>query len=304
MLREGGVPLAPKVYIARPDCLDTLYTALFQLQAQSGLIIVHGAVGSGKSVLVAEILNDEHLVYSCFPGGIFWLSIGQVDEGQLLMKMQNLCRWLDGDNEFSVPQNLEEARDRTRLLFAHQHPRSLLVLDDLWNESDVKYFDARVRTVVTTRFAGIADNLTGFVHKVEVTEKLSKLHSRKLMSLWTNIPVNSLPPEADHLIEECGRLPLVISMFGSLLKGHANRWEYYLKQLRDMKISKVKSKVQYQYPSLYQAISVSFDSLPDDVMKSKYEMLAIFQTGERIPAEVLSVFWDEDVSVYVMALVL
>merc|ERR1719494_728615 len=29
-------------------------------------------------------------------------------------------------------------------------------------------------------------------------------------------------------------------------------------------------------------------------MKSKYEMLAIFQTGEWIPAEVLSVFWDED----------
>ena len=128
-----------------------LQEALSSLEEDIGWVILHGMVGSGKTLLAADSLNDEQLVHKCFPGGIFWVNIGKVDEARLLMKMQNLCHLLDEDGMYRTPKNLEESRDRLRILFSLEHPKALLVLDDVWSETVAKYFDVRARILVLTR---------------------------------------------------------------------------------------------------------------------------------------------------------
>lgn len=61
----------------------------------------------------------------CFPGGVHWVSVGKQDKSGLLMKLQNLCARLDQDESFSqrLPLNIEEAKDRLRILMLRKHPR-------------------------------------------------------------------------------------------------------------------------------------------------------------------------------------
>ncbi len=57
---------------------------------------------------------------------------------------------------------------------SEQHPRSLLVLDDLWELEAAQAFSVRCRTLVTTRNIDIAENVaTNNIYKVSVTEVIA-----------------------------------------------------------------------------------------------------------------------------------
>ena len=292
ILRVGGVPNSPNVFVKRPLCLSALENALFQLKSKDGYVILHGMAGCGKTILAADALNNEQLIHIYFPGGIFWVVIGKVDKMKLLMKMQNLCSRLDHDSHHN-PKNLEEARDRLRTLFANEYPRCLLVLDDLWSESDMKYFDVRVRTLVTTRYSAIADKIHSLKIKVPLSESLTVKQSQHILAQWVNSDVSQLPPEANLIINECKCYPLAISMIGALLRCHSSRWSYYLSQLQEKKTSKLRSKLSYQYLSLYDAFAISFDDIPNN-LKDLYKMFCIFDEDVAIPLEVLTIFWGLD----------
>jgi len=65
----------------------------------------------------------------CFPGGIHWLSIGQLDKPDLLVKIQSLCfrleQSLDSQSLHRSPNTLDEAKERLRFLMLRRYPRSL-----------------------------------------------------------------------------------------------------------------------------------------------------------------------------------
>ena len=130
---------------------------------------------------------------------------------------------------------------------------------------------------------------------MHIEEEFTEDQSKSVLSKWTNLNISSLPKEAIDIIKECKGSPLAISMIGALLKGHANRWEYYLKQIKESKVSKLKSKLAYDYPNLCEAIAVSVNSLPNDI-REKYMYFAVFEEDSRVPASVLGLLWNEDVS--------
>lgn len=67
----------------------------------------------------------------CFPGGIHWLSIGQLDKPDLLVKIQSLCyrleQSLDSQSLHRTPNSLDEAKERLRFLMLRRYPRLLYV---------------------------------------------------------------------------------------------------------------------------------------------------------------------------------
>ena len=67
----------------------------------------------------------------CFPGGIHWLSIGQLDKPDLLVKIQSLCfrleQSLDSQSLHRPPNSLDEAKERMRFLMLRRYPRWLYV---------------------------------------------------------------------------------------------------------------------------------------------------------------------------------
>lgn len=296
VLLEGGVPQRPTVFTNRARDLHKIRIALRSLEERDGWVILHGMAGCGKTVLGAEALRNAVLLDECFPGGVHWLRIGPVDQSKLLMQMQNLCARLDPDHSRQPPRNTDEAKDRLRMLFAHQHPRSLLVLDDLWHSSDVKFFDIRCRIMVTTRDAAIANMVGGSKAKVHISEGFTENESLQILSQWTNQPAVHLPVEATEIFHLTNGSPLAISMIGALLHDHPKRWKYYVSQLEKKNVSKLKPKFEYEYPTLTEAIRMSINNLPDELRKL-YEDFAMFDQESKVPAQVLCILWDEEFEV-------
>ena len=282
------------MFTNRTRDLHKVRTALRSLRDKDGWVILHGMAGCGKTVSAAEALRSPQLLDDCFPGGVQWLRVGPIDQSKLLMRMQNLCARLDPDHARQPPRNAEEAKDRLRMLFAHQHPRSLLILDDLWNACDVKFFDVRCRIMVTTRDAAITNMVGGSKAKVHISEGFTESESLQILAQWTSQAVASLPQEAGEIYQLTNGSPLAISMIGALLREHPTRWKYYLSHLKKKHVSKLKPKFEYEYPTLSEAIRISINSLPDE-LRELYEDFAVFDQESKVPAQVLCLLWDEEV---------
>ena len=290
-LLAGGVPQQPQVFTERGRERDNLRTTLRSLKDRDAWVVLHGMAGCGKTILAADALRNSLLLKEIFPGGVVWVEVGCVDRQRLLMKMQNLCTRLDKDKHRPKPQNLEEARDRLRNLFSEQHPRALLVLDDLWSAHDARFFNIRARVLVTTRDVSIADFIEVTRCRVHVPDKLSTEQCMHIFSKWTNKRETALPREAYQIIEECNGHPLVISIIGALLRDNPSRWLYYFTQLRKHKLDKFKAKT-YQYENLSEAIAMSIDNL-DKETRDKFYDFVIFDSSIKVPISVFCLLWGE-----------
>lgn len=117
------MPQRPVVFVTRKKLVNAIRQNLFKLSDEPGWVVIYGMAGCGKSVLAAEAVRDHFFLDGCFPGGVHWVSVGKQDKAGLLMKLQNLCTRLDQDENFSQrpPLNIEEAKDRLRLLMLRKH---------------------------------------------------------------------------------------------------------------------------------------------------------------------------------------
>ncbi|XP_058529013.1 apoptotic protease-activating factor 1 [Ochotona princeps] len=293
VLREGGVPQRPVVFVTRKKLVNAIQQKLFKLNGEPGWVTIYGMAGCGKSVLAAEAVRDHSLLEDCFPGGVHWVSVGQQDKSQLLMKLQNLCTRLDqGDSLFQrLPLNIEEAKDRLRFLMLHKHPRSLLILDDVWDPWVLKAFDNQCQILLTTRDKSVTDSVMGPKYVVAVESGLGTEKGLEILSLFVNMKKTDLPEQAHSIIKECKGSPLVVSLIGALLRDFPNRWEYYLRQLQNKQFKRIRKSSSYDYEALDEAMSISVDVLREDI-KDYYTDLSIFQKGVKVPTKVLCILWD------------
>ncbi|XP_037551896.1 apoptotic protease-activating factor 1 [Nematolebias whitei] len=293
MLSEGGVPQRPVVFVSRPELINRVREKLFRLQKDSGWVTIYGMAGSGKSVLASEAVRHHGLIEECFPGGIHWLPIGQLDKPDLLVKIQSLCFRLEQslDEKSVYPNSLDEAKERLRFLMLRKYPRSLLILDDIWDSSVVKVFDIQCRILMTTRNRGIADSVGGFKHEVEVESGLDEKKAMEILALYTEKKPHTLPEEARGIVRECKGSPLVVSLVGALLKEKPNRWLYYLHQLQQKQFKRIRKSSSYDYDALDQAMAASIEVLPED-HQDLYKDFTVLEKDVKIPAKVLSVLWD------------
>ncbi|KAM6895528.1 apoptotic protease-activating factor 1 [Xenentodon cancila] len=295
MLNEGGVPQRPVVFVTRPELVNRIREKLYWLQKEPGWVTVFGMAGSGKSVLASEAVRDQGLIEECFPGGIHWLSIGQLDKPDLLVKIQSLCfrleQSLDSQALHRSPISLDEAKERLRFLMLRKYPKSLLILDNIWDSTVLKTFDIHCRILLTTRNRSLADSVRGAKHEVEVESGLDDKKAMEILSLYTDIRLQGLPEEARIIVRECKGSPLVVSLIGALLKEKPNRWRYYLSQLQQKQFKRIKKSSSYDYDALDQAMAASIEVLPEE-HRELYKDLTVLEKGIKIPVKVLSVLWD------------
>lgn len=295
VLSEGGVPQRPVVFVSRPELVNRIREKLYRLQKEPGWVTVFGMAGSGKSVLAAEAVRHHGLIEECFPGGIHWLSIGQLEKPDLLVKIQSLCfrleQSLDSQSLQRPPNSLDEAKERLRFLMLRRYPRSLLILDDIWDSTVLKAFDIQCRILLTTRNRSLTDSVSGGKYEVEVESGLEDNKGLEILALYTKTKVQRLPEEARSIVRECKGSPLVVSLIGALLKDKPNRWHYYLCQLQQKQFKRIKKSSSYDYDALDQAMAASIEVLPGE-HRDLYKDLTVLEKDIKIPAKVLSVLWD------------
>ncbi|XP_055483896.1 apoptotic protease-activating factor 1 isoform X3 [Psammomys obesus] len=288
VLCEGGVPQRPVIFVTRKKLVNAIQQKLWKLNGEPGWVTIYGMAGCGKSVLAAEAVRDHSLLEGCFPGGVHWVSVGKQDKSGLLMKLQNLCSRLDQEESFSkrLPLNIEEAKDRLRVLMLHKHPRSLLILDDVWDPWVLKAFDNQCQILLTTRDKSVTDSVMGPKYVVPMESSLGRKKGLEILSLFVNMKKEDLPGEAHSIIKECKGSPLVVSLIGALLRDFPNRWEYYLRQLQNKQFKRIRKSSSYAYEALDEAMSISVDMLRDD-FRHYYTDLSILQKDVKVPTKVM-----------------
>ncbi|XP_062338811.1 apoptotic protease-activating factor 1 isoform X1 [Osmerus eperlanus] len=292
VLSEGGVPQRPVVFVVRQELVNQVKEKLWHLNKESGWVTVYGMAGSGKSVLAAEAVRDHTLITECFPGGVHWLSIGQLDRADLLVRMQSLCFRLEQDLQSvsRAPSSLDEAKERLRFLMLRRYPRTLLILDDIWDPLVLKAFDIQCRVLLTTRDRSLADSVSGARHEVQVESGLDEDKALEILSLYVNNKVQRLPEQSRSIVRECKGSPLVVSLIGALLREFPDRWGYYLQQLQQKQFKRIRKSSSYDYDALDQAMAASIQVLPDE-HSTLYKDLTVLEKDVKVSAKVLSIMW-------------
>ncbi|XP_031438233.1 apoptotic protease-activating factor 1 isoform X2 [Clupea harengus] len=299
VLSEGGVPQRPVVFVSRPPLLNQVRAKLYQLQRGAGWVTVYGMAGSGKSVLAAEAVRDHALITECFPDGVQWVSVGQIERGDLLVRMQSLCFRLEQsqsqnqsqESGHRPPCSLEEAKERLRFLMLRRYPRSLLILDDIWDSSVLKAFDIQCRVLLTTRDRSLVDSVSGQRSEVAVESGLEEDKGLEMLALYVSMKPQRLPEPARNIVKECKGSPLVVSLIGALLREFPDRWDYYLRQLQRKQFKRIRKSSSYDYEALDQAMDASLQVLQAD-HRELYSDLTVLEKDVKVPAKVLSVLWD------------
>uniref|UniRef100_UPI00398E8893 apoptotic protease-activating factor 1 isoform X2 n=1 Tax=Pristiophorus japonicus TaxID=55135 RepID=UPI00398E8893 len=295
ILCEGGVPQRPVVFVDRPELVQTIRNVLCKLETAPGWVTIYGMAGCGKSVLAAEALRNRRVITEWFPGGVHWVAVGKQDRAGILAKLQNLCsRFSQGSQSYpSPPLNTEEARDRLRFLMARKYPRSLLVLDDVWDSWVLKCFDVQCRVLITSRDKSITEAVTGNNFLVSVQSGLSNDKGLEILARFVNLEVSLLPEQAHSIVQECKGSPLVVSLIGALLREFPNRWVYYLKQLQSKQFKRIRKSSSYDYEALDEAMAISIEVLEED-HKVYYKDLSILKKDVKVPTKVLCILWEMD----------
>jgi hypothetical protein len=248
-------PPLPVNYVERTEELKALRDALF---AEGGgrhiaLTVLEGMGGTGKTVLAQALCHDE-VVQQAFPDGIVWITAGKESAYDLVTRMREAGKALQDD--LSGYDTEQGCIDRYRT--AIQRKAVLIIIDDAWGYRDVEPFrceSARSRLLFTTRDTSLAAALGAREHPVGV---LTDQQSRDVLARSSGRDAGDLPPEAAHLIQECGRLPLALAMVGAMLRGKP---PVFWKRVLDLLHNADREKIKVQFPDyphmdLFRALQV------------------------------------------------
>ena len=285
-----AVPSLPPHYLARTERLKALRDAVradldrpVVLTGETARVGMHGMGGIGKSVLAAALVRDR-LVREAFPDGIVWIGLGSLPTITELQR--RVHRDLGGDGAIAT-----EHEGKTKLKELLADKSVLLVLDDVWRRSDADAFNVlgpRCRALITTRDAGLLTSLGGPHHFVELLTDAEAFH---LLSQASGVPRDALPSEAHGIVAECGRLPLAVSLCGSLVRRNMS-WSSVLEQLQEARIDRIADRhaVEPQHQSVWQAIHVSVESLQPGE-KERFLELGVFPPDQTTPGPAAATLW-------------
>jgi len=224
-----------------------------------------------------------------FPDGILWLTLGQ--EPPLLQILTLAGRALGDGPEHYL--DLPGARSRLPRLLADR--RCLVVLDDVWDlghaEPLVNALGPRSRLLLTTRDAGLVSALGAQACPLEV---LGRDEARQLLADWVGQAASSLPPEADAVARECGRLPLALALSGAMVRDGIP-WSDLLAALQEADLGFLRARLpNYPYLDVLKALQVSVAALEKEIPGAgdRYQELAVFPADTPVPEAAVLTLWS------------
>ena len=202
------------------------------------------------------------MVQRAFPDGIAWITAGKERKRDFTQELREVAKALGDD--LTNYDNALACENQYRTTIANK--AALIVVDDVWSKSDIEPLLAespRSRFLFTTcdasigRFVGAREHCAGL---------LDEEQSRALLALWSNLPVTELPPVAEEMIAECGRLPLALSVVGAMLRGaDLEFWNDTFTLLRKADLSVIQKQLPDGQDSFFKAVEVSFKSLSPEM---------------------------------------
>ncbi|GAA0909696.1 hypothetical protein Vau01_124070 [Virgisporangium aurantiacum] len=293
------VPPPPPHYQPRPLDYARLEAAL-QLDsprrltalARERTLVLHGMGGVGKSVAAAAVARNIH-VRRQFPGGVVWVDLGR--DADVLAGLRRIGA--------AVADDLREytrVEDTTARLARRIGALPLLVVaDNAWSDDDLRPFVAvmgsATHLLVTTRDGGIATRLGAVPIAIE---PLTRDKAMQHLAAWVGEAVDGLPDSALRVADDCGGLPLALSLVGAMARG-GTPWSDIAAAIEEADLGFVREQLpEYPYPDLLRALRVSLDSLErsgeelERVAATCFRNLAALRWDRPIPEATLVTLWS------------
>ncbi|MCY6494585.1 beta-propeller domain-containing protein [Leptolyngbya sp. GGD] len=248
---------------------------------------VQGMGGIGKSVLAAALAREPE-VQAAFPDGIFWITVGI--EPLLVTQQADLAEALSGEKP--TFNEVKQGKECLGQLLANR--TCLLILDDVWQLDHADAFNAlgsRSRLLLTTRDGELMTGLGAVPYRLDVLSDEQSLH---LLATWAGVEVTELPEIAMVVAQECGNLPLALSLCGAMVRD-LTPWEDLLEALREADLEFIQKQfAHYPYPDVFKSLQVSLESLSrtNPIAAERYRELAMFPTDESLPEATILQFWQ------------
>ena len=285
-------PPLPVNFVERPEALTALRDALITDGGgrHIALTALEGMGGIGKTVLAKALCHDE-VVQQAFPDGVIWITVGKESAFDVVTRLREVGKALNDD----LTRYDNELGCTNQYRSTVRGKAALIVIDDVWEAGDVEPFLAesvRSRLLFTTRDANIAAAVGAREH---IADLLTFEQSREVLARWSAKETAKPPPLADDLIQECGRLPLALSMVGAMLRGKSSTmWKRVHDLLRNANLEKISAQFpDYPYPSLLVAIQVSIDEL-DAITREHYLALAVLLEDMPASPAIQQCLWKVD----------
>jgi hypothetical protein len=202
-------PRPSRAAVPRPAKLDEA-VRLLGTGAPVTVTSLKGAGGVGKTVLAQQVAHDPR-VRLAYPGGIWWLTVGEDPELEKLAEI--LYRKASGGRQpaagVSVVSQLPNAMDKAP---------ALVILDDVWPPADVAEdllgaLPETVHALITTRGAELPGSVSLSVDELTVDETRAVL-----LGLHAATASPDLITHVDHLGGLLGRWALLVAMAGAVLR--------------------------------------------------------------------------------------
>ena len=290
-------PELPLNFLKRSDDFNAvkaqiLAQGIYAVEESASLpkVGIWGMSGVGKSVLAAWVAQDEE-IKARFPDGVLWLTIGV--EPKLTLLQLRLAKELGGTQDSFEDE--QQGKNYLSELLADK--ACLLILDDVWHINQAIAFDAlgsRSQMLITTQDTEVIRALGATEHRLE---ELDKPQALELLAKWVRTEVNKLPPEAQDVAQECGNLPLALSLCGAMVRDSV-AWADLLEALQEADLSFIEKQQfrDYPNPNVLKALKVSVDALirEDPICAQHYQELAVFPADETIPEVAVQTLWLRD----------
>ncbi|XP_047953732.1 putative disease resistance protein RGA3 [Salvia hispanica] len=257
-------------------------------QEMSVLPII-GVGGLGKTTLARLVFNDPQ-VEEHFDLRI-WVCVSDNFEMKTLVKA--MIESATGSGKASDLQHLDAAERRLCELLSKK--RYLIVMDDVWNDRQDKWFELRdvlscgstgSSVVVTTRQKKVADIMTTL--PCHCLEGLSDEHSWALLRQRAFGPREEVSPQLEiigkQIVKKCAGVPLAATTLGGILRFKRIEEEWI--HVRDSEIWKLSPEESLIMP----ALRLSYHHLPLE-LRQCFAYFAAFPKDHYIAKEKLILLW-------------
>eukprot|EP00168_Porphyra_purpurea_P011226 TRINITY_DN2841_c0_g1_i3.p1 TRINITY_DN2841_c0_g1~~TRINITY_DN2841_c0_g1_i3.p1 ORF type:complete len:1690 (+),score=306.46 TRINITY_DN2841_c0_g1_i3:170-5239(+) len=294
-----------------------LYDAVMRSDATAAAVVgAHGMGGGGKTttcLLVAHKLSLGSDGQSRFPDGVHWTQLSRdVGLADVRAQLCHLATTLSGEVVEAI--DLELAIKRLRAVVKDK--ACLVILDDVWHEPRAAPFvrafagSKRSLLLLSSRRVDII-NACGRGREVLCVEVSERRGTDAESVLLTHAERGGVPAKdktverVQRAVELCGRLPLALAVFGSLVRSYAQRspheggWAAALDLVgsRQGRLLTETSGVDLEYGCLLDCLRASYTALEEDdddrpLRTRNFRALCVVRSKEQLPWPALAALWN------------
>ncbi|XP_047168903.1 disease resistance protein RGA2-like [Vigna umbellata] len=285
----------PSNVIGREDDKQEIIKLLLKDDHGQSLSVIPivGMGGSGKTTLAKLVFNDA-TINACFPLRMWVCVSNDFELRNVLIKILNSAPNPNRENF----NNFETEQLQIHLRNTLEGQKSLLVLDDVWNEDRARWDELREiidvgvegsKILVTTRSHKVAAIMHTKSSNSYLLGCLSDENSRSLFVKYAfedgdEMKHPQLLKIGEEIVNKCGGLPLAVKTVGSSLFSRVEEREW--ESVRDNEIW----NLQQNEKDILPALKLSYDQLPS-YLKPCFASFSLFPEDTFLFSSQVCMLW-------------